>query len=81
MLERITENSGILDGKPVIRERWIPVAQVIGRLADGFSYHDLMQAHPDMTSEDIRACLAYAYFRITDQLPHDLFSHRSKSVE
>jgi uncharacterized protein (DUF433 family) len=48
LLERITENSEILGGKPIVRERWIPVEQVIGCLADGFSYEDLMQAHPTM---------------------------------
>jgi uncharacterized protein (DUF433 family) len=47
-------------GKPVIRGTRIPVELVIRKLSEGATEADLLDAYPRLTSEDIRAALAYA---------------------
>jgi uncharacterized protein (DUF433 family) len=45
---------------PCIRGLRIPVATVVGMLADGMTYQDILDAYPDIEAEDIREALRYA---------------------
>jgi uncharacterized protein (DUF433 family) len=47
-------------GKPCIRALRITVYDVLEYLASGMSEWDILRDFPDLTSEDIRACLAFA---------------------
>ena len=47
-------------GKPVIRGMRITVYDVLEYLAAGMSEDDILRDFPDLTREDIRACLAFA---------------------
>jgi len=47
-------------GKPCIRGLRITVYKVLDYLAGGMSEHQLMQDFPELTKDDIRACLAFA---------------------
>ena len=47
-------------GKPRIRRMRITVADVLGWLASGMSHQEIIEDFPELTEEDIRACLAYA---------------------
>jgi uncharacterized protein (DUF433 family) len=47
-------------GRPCIRGMRITVADVLGWLAAGMSHADIIADYPELTEEDIRACLAYA---------------------
>jgi uncharacterized protein (DUF433 family) len=47
-------------GKPSIRGMRITVSDVLGWLASGMSEDQILEDYPDLASEDIRACLAYA---------------------
>ena len=47
-------------GKPCIRETRITVSDVLGWLASGMTYEDVLNDFPELTQEDIQACLAYA---------------------
>jgi uncharacterized protein (DUF433 family) len=38
----------------------IAVADVLGSLAAGMSHHEIVAGFPELTEDDIRACLAYA---------------------
>jgi uncharacterized protein (DUF433 family) len=58
--EIITIDSGIRFGKPTIRNMRITVSDVLGWLASGMSEADILNDYPDITTEDIKACLAYA---------------------
>lgn len=61
LLQRITYNPDILDGKPTIRGRRLAVEHVLGMLAAGDSPETLMEGYDWLEREDILACLAYAY--------------------
>ncbi|MGA2571509.1 MAG: DUF433 domain-containing protein [Terracidiphilus sp.] len=47
-------------GKPCIRNLRITVYDVLDYLAGGMSHEEILADFPDLTEEDIRACLAYA---------------------
>jgi uncharacterized protein (DUF433 family) len=57
---RITVAPEVLVGKPVIRGTRLSVEFVIGLLADGWTVADILRNYPDLTHDDILACLAYA---------------------
>jgi uncharacterized protein (DUF433 family) len=56
----ITLEPGKRGGRPCIRGLRITVGDVLGWLAAGLSHADILSDHPDLTEDDIRACLAYA---------------------
>ena len=56
----ITLEPGKRGGKPCIRGLRITVADVLGWLSSGMSVSEIIEDYPDLTEEDIRACLAYA---------------------
>ena len=56
----ITIEPGKRGGKPCIRRMRITVADVLGWLANGMSHQEIIEDFPELTEEDIRACLAYA---------------------
>jgi len=47
-------------GKPCIRGLRITISDVLGYLASGMSEDQVLADFPDLTREDIRACLAFA---------------------
>lgn len=61
LLKRITVNSEIFGGKPIIRGRRLAVEHVLGMLAAGDSQETLLAGYPWLEREDILACLAYAH--------------------
>jgi uncharacterized protein (DUF433 family) len=56
----ITVDSAVLAGKPTIRGLRISVEHVLRALANGVPEEELLEDYPDLTSEDLRACQAYA---------------------
>ena len=61
----ITVDSGKRSGQPCIRGMRITVRDVLEYLAGGMTVAELLADFPELTPEDVRACLAYA----ADQLP------------
>ena len=57
---RITVDPGKMGGTPSIRGLRIPVATVVGMVADGISEVEILKAYPDLEREDIREALRYA---------------------
>jgi uncharacterized protein (DUF433 family) len=60
MFHRITINPNQMGGVPCIRGLRIPVATVVGMIADGMKEKDILKFYPDLESEDIRESLKYA---------------------
>lgn len=58
--ERITVNPDQMGGVPCIRQLRIPVATVVGMVADGMTEGDILAAYPDLVRDDIRESLRYA---------------------
>lgn len=58
--EIITIEPGKRGGKPCIRGMRITVYDVLGYLAAGMSPDEIIEDFPELTKEDITACLDYA---------------------
>lgn len=57
---RITVNARQMGGVPCIRGLRIPVATVVGMVADGMATDEILRAYSDLRAEDIREALQYA---------------------
>jgi uncharacterized protein (DUF433 family) len=57
---RITVDPKQMGGVPCIRGLRIPVATVVGMVADGMTDAEILEAYPDLDGEDIREALQYA---------------------
>lgn len=60
LLDRISIDPNVCFGKPCIRGTRIWVSLILDYLAGGESEEHILKNYPQLTSEDIRACLAYA---------------------
>jgi uncharacterized protein (DUF433 family) len=58
--DRIVINPEIRFGKPCVRGTLITVGDVLSYLASGMTEQQVLADFPQLTSEDIRACLAFA---------------------
>lgn len=63
LADRITIEPGKCGGKPCIRGMRITVYDVLDYLASGMSHEEILRDFPDLTEEDLRACLAFAAAR------------------
>jgi uncharacterized protein (DUF433 family) len=61
--DRIDITPGVRSGKPCIKGTRIAVYDVLEYLAGGMTEAEIMVDFPDLTAEDIRACLAFAASR------------------
>ena len=59
-LDRISVDPAIRFGKPCVRGTRITVGEVLGFLAGGSSEAELIADFPQLTHEDILACLGFA---------------------
>jgi uncharacterized protein (DUF433 family) len=57
---RITVNPRQMGGVPCIRGLRIPVATVVGMVADGMTETEILSAYPDLEREDLAEALRYA---------------------
>ena len=60
LLGRITIDSEICHGKPVIRGLRYPAESILDLLSSGMSTADILSDYPDLENDDIRAVLLYA---------------------
>lgn len=53
-------NSDKRFGKPCIRNTRITVFDILGWLGSGMTYKEVLNDYPELTNEDIKACLMFA---------------------
>lgn len=69
-LDRITRNPETMAGKPCIRGMRVTVGTIVGLVAAGRSWSEILAAYPYLEEEDIRQALAYAAWRVEEiELP------------
>ena len=59
LLERISIDPRVCFGKPTVRGTRIWVSLILDLLAGGMSMGELLEEYPQLTTEDIRAAIAY----------------------
>lgn len=65
--DRITVDPDQMGGVPCIRGMRIPVATVVGMVADKMSTEAILRAFPDLEPEDITQALRYAAEAVLEQ--------------
>ena len=60
IIQRITLNPDVCNGKPTIRNMRFTVTQMLELLASGMSQEEILEDYPYIEREDIQACLLYA---------------------
>jgi uncharacterized protein (DUF433 family) len=71
MPKPIMQDLEIQAGKPVLAGRRLPVSIVVGSLAGGMSYPEVMEEY-SVTMDDILSCLAYATQAINSEIIYQL---------
>lgn len=61
--DRISVDPAVRSGKPCIKGTRITVYDVLEYMAGGMNENEILADFPDLTGEDIRACLAFAAAR------------------
>ncbi len=65
LLNRITIKEGMMGGKPTIRGMRFPVKDVLELLYSGTTWDEILEDHPILEREDIRAALLYASLKLS----------------
>ncbi|MBI4769092.1 MAG: DUF433 domain-containing protein [Chloroflexi bacterium] len=68
LLERITLNSRIMAGKPVIQGTRLTVEYILGLVGHGATVAEILEEYDGLTEEDIRACILFASRSLEDTL-------------
>jgi uncharacterized protein (DUF433 family) len=57
---RLVFDDNVSTTSPVVRGTWVTVSQVVSLIVDGWTWSDVLRTHPELTEDDIRACLSYS---------------------
>ena len=65
-LDRITRSPDVMGGKPCLRGMRVTAGTLVGLVASGHSFSEILAAYPYLEEEDIRQALAYAAWRVEE---------------
>jgi len=68
MFDRITFDPHIMGGRACIRGMRIPVSVVVGQIAHGASFDEVLAGYPDLERQDIEEALRYAAWLAQEQV-------------
>ena len=66
---RITRDPDVCGGEPIIAGTRVTLRTVLASLAEGDGIEDIVNAFPTLTSEDVRAVIAFAAASAEEDLP------------
>jgi uncharacterized protein (DUF433 family) len=65
-LKRITFDPDVMGGKPCLRGMRVTVGTIVGLVAAGHSFADILKAYPYLEEDDLREALEYAAWRVEE---------------
>lgn len=65
-LDRITRSPDVMGGKPCLRGMRVTAGMIVGLVAAGHSFSEILSSYPYLEEEDIRQALAYAAWRVEE---------------
>lgn len=66
LIKRIEINTKIMAGKPVIHGTRLPVALILGLMAEGWTTAEILREYSNINEQDILACLLFAQATLDD---------------
>lgn len=71
MFDRITFDPRILAGRACIRGMRIPVSVIVGQIAHGATWEEVLEGYPDLQRQDIEQALEYAAWLTHEEVRPD----------
>ena len=68
MFDRITFDPAILGGRACIRGMRIPVSVIVGQIAHGATFQEILEGYPDLEEDDIRQAVEYAAWLTQEEI-------------
>jgi len=68
MFDRITFEQKVLGGRACIRGMRIPVSLIVGQIAHGSTFEEILKEYPDLEREDIQQAIEYAAWLAQEQV-------------
>jgi uncharacterized protein (DUF433 family) len=68
MFERITFAPNIMGGRACIRGMRIPVSVIVGQIAHGATFEEILEGYPDLERDDIKQAIEYAAWLVQEQV-------------
>jgi uncharacterized protein (DUF433 family) len=68
MFDRITFDPQIMGGRACIRGMRIPVSVIVGQIAYGATFGEILEGFPDLEKEDIQQAIEYAAWLAQEQV-------------
>jgi uncharacterized protein (DUF433 family) len=68
MFDRITFDPQIMSGRACIRGMRIPVSVIVGQIAHGATFEEILQGYPDLEKEDIQQAIEYAAWLTQEEI-------------
>ncbi len=66
-LDRITEEPGVMGGKPCVRGMRVTVGMIVGQIGAGHSIEEVLAEYPYLEREDVLQALRYAAWRAEER--------------
>ncbi len=66
-LDRITQDPGVMGGKPCIRGMRVTVGMIVGQIGAGHTIEEVLAEYPYLEREDILQALRYAAWLAEDR--------------
>ena len=68
MLERITFDPQVMGGRACIRGMRIPVSVIVGQIAHGATFEEILGDYPDLEEKDIQQAIEYAAWVVQEEV-------------
>lgn len=68
MFERITFAQEIMGGRACLRGMRITVAVIVGQVAQGASFQEILEGYPDLEREDVEQAVEYAAWLAQEEI-------------
>ena len=68
MFDRITFDARIMGGRACIRGMRIPVSVIVGQIAHGATFDEILRGYPDLEHDDIQQAIQYAAWLTQEQV-------------
>ncbi len=68
MFDRITFDPDVMGGRACIRGLRIPVSVIVGQIAHGATFEEILSEYPDLEHEDIQQAIEYAAWLTNEQV-------------
>ena len=68
MFDRITFDTQIMGVRACIRGMRIPVSVIVGQIAHGATFEEILQGYPDLEKEDIQQAVEYAAWLTQEEI-------------